>query len=202
MGYCCFFLLHNSNTLGVSRHQLTEFSFAVLFDPSIGIDVGSYPKNKALHSSCLDLKDGQHYLQPLTDEEFHSVHASHDESTSAPIVHAKCDFGYTIIDPSFDSDWQSYFSSIHQWQVNTIGPDLDDHASWSDWFFPSRIVPQSTTKRTLLRDHDVHQSTLDFALSISQTAKSALERTMTNSELRFLWFSDALKSGKNQIVSI
>ena len=149
-------------------------AFATLFDSSLGIDGGSSLKNKALHSSCLDLKDGQHYLQPLTDEEFHSVHASHDESTSAPIVHAKCDFGYTIIDPSFDSDWQSYFSSIHQWQVNTIGPDLDDHASWSDWFFPSRIVPQITTKRTLLRDHDVHESPPDFVYSISPDCQKCI----------------------------
>lgn len=144
--------------------------FIAFTDISFGIDGGS---PKALHSSCLDLKDGQHYLQILTDEEFRSVHPSHDPSLAAPIVHAKCDFGYTIIDPSFDSDWEKYFSSIHKWQVNTIGPDLDDHASWNEWFLPSQVTPPNTM-RSLLRDHDAHENHMDLVFSISPDCQKCI----------------------------
>ena len=101
--------------------------------------INSEPKRN-LHSSCLDLNDGQHYLQLLTNDELSLLSRSDKELLTAPIVHVRCDSGNTIIDPSFDSGWSSYFTSFHQYTVKSAGPDLDDHSSWREWFLINELL--------------------------------------------------------------
>lgn len=62
-------------------------------------------------SSCKDLEDGVHYVQPLSEEQLQSL--ATDDTRTAPPVKVRCANGYTIIDPSYDSNIEEYFSSFH-----------------------------------------------------------------------------------------
>ena len=95
---------------------------------------------KDLHSSCYDLEDGSHYLQILSNLELSLLSPSEQDYLTAPIVRVRCYNGYAIIDPNMDENWISYFTSFHDWKVNTAGPDLEDHVSWNEWFLPSQIL--------------------------------------------------------------
>lgn len=78
----------------------------------------------AVHSACNLLEDGIHYILPYGSEDGHLL----------PVV---CNDGNTILDPSLSFErYQSYFSSLYMYDEGIAGPELDDFASWREWFLP------------------------------------------------------------------
>eukprot|EP01083_Nonionella_stella_P227713 807688_1 len=124
---------------------------------------------KALHSSCFDLEDGTHYLQILTNDELSVLSPSEqDYYLTAPIIHAKCNSGYTIIDPSFDNSWITYFSSFYEYKSDISGPDLDDHVTWNEWFLPSLQLQKKN------QNPDININNIDITYTISPDCNTCI----------------------------
>jgi len=90
-----------------------------------------------LPSACNDLSNGDHYLQPLSQEEYESL--TGDSSSKSPVVLATCYNGYTIVNPKQDSNFEKLFSSYHTYHSTYAGPNLNDHVTWQEWLLPSRL---------------------------------------------------------------
>lgn len=99
-----------------------------------------------LPSSCQGLVDGKHEIQPLSLENYKKLKAEstnllygYDDNTlDAPVIEAKCNNGWTIIDPKNDPNFLSYFSSVHQYAKQYYNPDLNDHQNWQKWYLPTK----------------------------------------------------------------
>ena len=84
----------------------------------------------AVHSACNFLEDGLQFILPYGSQ----------EGRLLPVV---CNEGNTILDPSLSFErYGEYFSSLYMYDEGIAGPDLDDFASWREWYLPFESAEQ------------------------------------------------------------
>ena len=128
-------------------HILTSFfliALCVCFSTVLATDYTAI-------SSCKDVDDGT-YIQKLINDE------------SYPYILAQCSNGYTLIDYSVDSEWESYFSSFRKYDYAVGGPQKFDHVNWNDW------IQSDVTDFVVSPDCSVCDETADIQYESTLTA--------------------------------